>query len=79
MSISEKSKAIHQSKAQYSLDWQTPEISALSSGNVSKCEFLTGKDFLLEKRLAKKAAALKRFEAKELKAQTDIAKKLFKK
>ena len=60
MSISEKSKAIHQSKAQYSLDWQTPEISALSSGNVSKCEFLTGKDFLLEKRLAKKSCCVEK-------------------
>ena len=35
---------IEQYKAQYNLDRQTAKISALSSGNVSKYEFLTGKD-----------------------------------
>ena len=37
-------------------------MSALSSGNVSKYKFLTGKDVLPEKDLLEKAAALKRFE-----------------
>ena len=52
MSISEKTKSINskieQNKAQSNLDRQTAKISALSSGNVSKHEFLTGKDVLLE-------------------------------
>ena len=82
MSISEKIKEINnkikQNKAQYDLDWQTAKISALSSGNVSKYEFLTDKDVLAEKDLLEKAAALKRFEyspiGKELNAQTDVAK-----
>ena len=50
MSISEKIEAINnkikQNKAQYNLDRQTAKISVLSSGNVSKHEFLTGKDVL---------------------------------
>ena len=75
MSISEKIKAIEQNKAQYNLDRQTAKIFALSSsGNVSKYEFLTGKDVLPE-------AALKRFEyspfGKELKKQTSVAKKQY--
>ena len=82
MSISEKIKAINnkieQNKAQYNLDRQTAKISALSSGNASKHEFLTGKDVLPEKDLLEKAATMKRFEdsplCKELKSQTDIAK-----
>ena len=53
MSISEKIKAINnkikQNKAQCDLDRQTAKISALSPGNVSKYEFLTGKDVLPEK------------------------------
>ena len=53
MSISGKIKAINnkieQNKAQYDLDRQTGKISTLSSGNVSKYEFLTGKDVLPEK------------------------------
>ena len=53
MSISEKIKAINnkkeQNETQYNLDKQTAKISALSSGNVTKYEFLTGKDILLEK------------------------------
>ena len=48
MSINEKIKAINnkieKNKAQYNLDRQTAKIPALSSGNVSKYEFLTGKD-----------------------------------
>ena len=42
-------KKIEQNKAQYNLDKQTAKIFALSSGNVSKFEFLTGKDVLPEK------------------------------
>ena len=59
MSISEKIKAINnkieQNKAQHDLDRQTSKISALSSRNVSKYEFLTGKDVLPEKKLARKS------------------------
>ena len=66
MSISEEIKIIdnkiEQNKAQCNLDGQTAKIAALSSGNVSKYEFLTGKDVLSEKDLLEKAAALKRFE-----------------
>ena len=47
MSISEKIKAINnkieQSKVQYNLYRQTANISALSSGNISKYKILTGK------------------------------------
>ena len=81
MSISEKIKRfdnkIEQNKTQYNLDRQTAKISPLSLGN----RFLTGKDVLSEKDLLEKAAALKRFEystlGKELKSQTDIAKKQY--
>ena len=63
MSISEKIKTVNikikQNKAQYNLDRQTAKISALSSGNVSKYEFLTGKDVLPEKDLLEKVAAIK--------------------
>ena len=66
MSISEEIKIIdnkiEQNKTQYNLDRPTAKISALSSGNVSKYEFLTGKDVLSEKDLLEKAAALKIFE-----------------
>ena len=55
MSISEKIKAINnkikRSKAQYDLDRQTAKISALTSGNFSQHEFLTGKVVLPEKDL----------------------------
>ena len=55
ISISEKIKAINnkieQNKAQYDLDRQTAKIPALSSGNVSKYEFLAGKDVSPEKDL----------------------------
>ena len=65
MSISEKIKVINnkieQNKAQYDSDRQTAKISALSSGNVSKYEFLTGKDVLSEK-----AATMKIFESSPL-------------
>ena len=66
MIISEKIKTtvkkIEQNKAQYNLDKQTVKISALSSGNVRKYEFLTGKDVWLEKDFIEKAATIKRFE-----------------
>ena len=56
MSISEKIKTtnnqIKQNKAQYDSDRQTTKIWALSSGNVNKDEFLTGKD--ARKRLGRK-------------------------
>ena len=55
MGISEKTNAINnkieQNKSQCSLHRQTVKIAALSSGNVSKYEFLTGKDVLPEKDL----------------------------
>ena len=57
MNLSEKIKAINskieQNKAQYNLDGQTANISAFSSRNVSKYEFLTGKD-VIRKRYARK-------------------------
>ena len=46
MAVNEKIKTIdnkiEQNKAQYDLDRQIANIFALSSGNVSKYEFLTG-------------------------------------
>ena len=58
MSINEKIKAINnkikKNKAQYNLDRHTAKFFALSSGNVSYYEFLTGKDFLPEKDLLEK-------------------------
>ena len=53
MTISEKieQNKMDQNKAQNDLDRQTAKISALSStsGNVSKYQFLTGKDVLPER------------------------------
>ena len=43
----------------FSVDRQTAEISALSSRNASKYEFLTGKNVLPEKDLLEKAATTK--------------------
>ena len=85
MIISEKIKTtnnkIEQSKAQFDLDGQTAKISALSSGNVNKCEFLTGKDVLPEKDLIETAETKKWFEylslGKELNAQINIGKKQY--
>ena len=58
------------------------KISALSSGNVDKHEFLTGKDVFPEKDFLEKAATIKTFEysalGSELKKQTDIAKDQYK-
>ena len=66
MTVGEKIKTIksknEQNKAQQYLDEQTAKISALSSGNVGKYEFLTGKDVLPEKELFQKTAKIKRFE-----------------
>ena len=57
-------------------------MSALSSGNVSKYEFLTDKDVLPDKDLPEKSAAIKRFEysplGKEWKKQTSVAEKQYK-
>ena len=83
MSIRDKIKApynkIEQNKAQFNLDRQTAKISALSTGNVSKYKFLTGKVVLPGKDLLEKAATMKRFKysplGKELKAEIDTAKK----
>ena len=66
MSVSEKIKAINnkieQNKAHYDLDRQTATISALSSGNVCKYEFLTGRDVLIETDLLVKPTGIKLFE-----------------
>ena len=83
MSNSEKAinNKIKQNKAQYNLDGQTVKIAASSSGNVSKYEFLTGKDVLQEKDLLEKVTALKRFEylplGKGLKKKTSVAEKQY--
>ena len=85
MTISEKVKAINnnieKNKAQHNLDRKTAKISALSSGNVSKHESITGKDLLPEKDLLEKTVTIKRSEyfllGKELKAKTGIAKKQY--
>ena len=85
MSISDKIKTINnkieQRKAQYNLDKQTATISALSSRNVSKYEFLTSKDVLTDIYLLEKAATMKRFKysplGKELKKQTSVAEKQY--
>ena len=44
------------------MDRKTAKSSTLSSRNVSKYEFLTGKDVLPEKNLLGKAAAMKKIE-----------------
>ena len=70
MTVSERIKTINnkikQSKAQYDLERQISQISALLSGNVSKYEFLTEKNVLAKKELWEKAAAMKRFEYSSL-------------
>ena len=64
MSISEKIKAVNykieQNKAQCDLNRQAAKISALLSGNISKYEFLTGKDILPRKDSHEKPAAIER-------------------
>ena len=58
MSISKKIKTndykIEQNKSQDDLDIENAKISALSSGHVSKYDFLTGEDVLPEKDLKNK-------------------------
>ena len=58
MSIGEKMKAINnkikQSKAQYHLDRQTANISALSSGNPNKYKFFDLQRWFNRKRFARK-------------------------
>ena len=70
---------IKQNKPQYNLERKTAQISALSSGNVSKYEVLTGKDFFHENNFKKKPAAIKRFKhspsGKELKKQSSVKEK----
>ena len=83
MSISEKIKTINnkieQNKGQYDLDRQTTKTCDSSSGNVSKYEYLTGKDALLETDLLEKAVTIKRFEysalGKKFKKQTSASEK----
>ena len=85
MGISKKIKAINnkikRNEAQYNLDRQAAKISALSSANVSKYKFSTGKGVLMEKDLLEKTAALKRFDysliGSELKTQTSVAEKQY--
>ena len=73
MIISQKIKAINskigQNKAQYNLDRQTAQISALWSGNFGKYDFLTGKNIFIEKDLLEKVAAIKRFEYSPLRRE----------
>ena len=58
MGLSEKIQALNnkvkQKKVQYDLERRAAKISALSSENVSEYEFLSGKDVLPEKKLARK-------------------------
>ena len=86
MNISKKIKTIDkkigQNKAQYNFNRETAIISTVSSGNVSKYQFLTGEDVLPEKFLLEKVATLKRFEysplGSGLKKQRSIAKDQYK-
>ena len=85
MTVSEKLKTIitKLSKTKLNVIYirQTAKTFALSSRNVSKYEFLTGKYVLPEKEkdLLEKAAIMKRFEysplGSELKKHNDIAEK----
>ena len=87
MTVSKKVKTvdnkIEQNKAQYDLDRQNANVSASSSANVTKYEFLTGKDVLPEKDLLEKAATIKRFEystlRSELRKQSSVAEKQYQK
>ena len=51
---------IEQNKDYCDLDRETAQILALSSGNVSKYDFLTGKDVSPEQNLLEKLASIKR-------------------
>ena len=63
MTVRKKIKGINneieQNKAHYNLDRQTAKISALSSRNIIKHEFLTGEDILPEKELLELAPTIK--------------------
>ena len=78
MTVNEKIKTIDanigQNIAQYDLERQTAEISALSLRNAGKSEFLTDKGVLLDKRLLEKAATTKRFEYLALDSEFKINK-----
>ena len=58
MNISDKIKAVNnkieQNKAKYNLDIQIAKMSALSSGNVSKYQFLTDKELKKKTSVAEK-------------------------
>ena len=83
----EKIKGINnkfeQNKGQYNLDRQTDKISTLSSGRVSKYDFLIGKDILPKENFIEKVAGIKRFEydllGKELKKESSVAEKHYQK
>ena len=70
-------KILIKDKTQYSLDRKSAGILTLSSGKVSKYEFLNGKVVLPEKDFLEKAATIKRFDhsplGSEMKKQTDSA------
>ena len=70
MTVSEKIKTIKPNKTQYNLYQQTAKISALSSEDFGKFEFLTGEDVNIQ-----------RFEysplGSELKKQTDTEGKQY--
>ena len=78
MTVNEKIKTIDanigQNIAQYDLERQTAEISALSLRNAGKSEFLTDKGVLLDKRLLEKAVTTKRFEYLALDSEFKINK-----
>ena len=48
-------KKITQNEAQYDLDWKAAKISAFSSNNLDKYEYLTGKDLSLKPSIAEQA------------------------
>ena len=78
MTVNDKIKTIDanigQNIAQYDLERQTAEISALSLRNAGESEFLTDKGVLLDKRLLEKAATTKRFEYLALDSEFKINK-----
>ena len=48
-------RKIKQNEAQYDLDWEAAKISALSSKNLDKYEYLTGEDLGLKPSTVEKA------------------------
>ena len=72
-----------QNKGQYNLDRQTGKVSVLSSGHLSKYDFLIGKDILPKENFIEKVAGIKRFEydllGKELKKEASVAEKHYQK